>query len=145
MAVHATDVAAYILHRLGSMPAMKLQKLVYYSLAWSLVWDDEPLFHDSVEAWANGPVIRALYDAHRGQYRVSRIPEGDGKALDDEQRDTVDAVLGFYADKSSHWLSDLTHMEDPWRDTRERAGLASGERGNAVISHASMAEYYSGL
>ena len=49
MAVHATEVAACILHRLGSMPAMKLQKLVYYSLARSLVRDDEPLFHDPVE------------------------------------------------------------------------------------------------
>ena len=35
------DVANYILNKQGSMSAMKLQKLVYYSQAWSLVWDDE--------------------------------------------------------------------------------------------------------
>ena len=38
------DVAAYILHRAGTMTAMKLQKLVFYSQAWSLVWDEKPLF-----------------------------------------------------------------------------------------------------
>ena len=34
----AHDVAAYILKKLGPMTAMKLQKLVYYCQAWSLVW-----------------------------------------------------------------------------------------------------------
>jgi len=38
------DVAAYILSKKAPMPAMKLQKLVYYAQSWSLVWDDEPLF-----------------------------------------------------------------------------------------------------
>jgi hypothetical protein len=36
----ARDVAAYILSRQGRMTAMKLQKLVYYSQAWSVVWDE---------------------------------------------------------------------------------------------------------
>ena len=36
------DVAAYILQKLGKMTTMKLQKLVYYSQAWSLVWDEKP-------------------------------------------------------------------------------------------------------
>src|ERR1700730_81854 len=65
------DVAAFIVNRQGEMSAMKLQKLVYYSQAWSLVWDDEPLFDDAIEAWANGPVVRALYARHRGQFKVS--------------------------------------------------------------------------
>ena len=51
MKVTAIDVAAYILSKQGDMPAMKLQKLVYYSQAWSLVWDDKPLFRDRIEAW----------------------------------------------------------------------------------------------
>lgn len=38
------DVAAYVLAKRGPMTAMKLQKLVYYSQAWHLVWDEEPLF-----------------------------------------------------------------------------------------------------
>jgi uncharacterized phage-associated protein len=56
----AHDVAAYILSRQGRMTAMKLQKLVYYSQAWSVVWDERPLFPEKIEAWANGPVVRDL-------------------------------------------------------------------------------------
>ena len=39
--IQVFDVAAYILEKIGSMTTMKLQKLVYYSQAWSLVWDGE--------------------------------------------------------------------------------------------------------
>jgi len=40
----AHDVAAYVLSKKSPMTAMKLQKLLYYSQAWSLVWNDKPLF-----------------------------------------------------------------------------------------------------
>lgn len=54
-------------------------------------------------------------------------------------------VLNAYGDKSAHWLSELTHNEDPWRNARERADLGERDRGNAVISLDSMIEYYDGL
>ena len=44
--VSAHDVAAYILERQSPMSSMKLQKMVYFAQAWSLVWDDRPLFPD---------------------------------------------------------------------------------------------------
>jgi uncharacterized phage-associated protein len=140
------DVAAYILRRQGAMTAMKLQKLVYYAQAWSLVWDERPLFMDRIEAWANGPVCPDLYASHRGAFAVS--PEwgasvGNPAALDAAARETVDAVLEYYGDKAPQWLSDLTHAEDPWRNARE--GLADGERGHREITHAAMVEYYEGL
>jgi len=136
------DVAAYILRQQGAMTAMKLQKLVYYSQAWSLVWDDRPLFTEKIEAWANGPVVPALYYVHRGQFEVSQW-KGDPSALSPVQKQTIDAVLRYYGTKGSQWLSDLTHREDPWLQARQ--GLAPLERGSCEISHASMAEYYSSL
>ena len=137
------DVAAYILEKKGTVTAWKLQKLVYYSQAWSLVWDDEPLFDEEIEAWANGPVCRDLYGQHRGQFQIPTIDLGNSGALDANQKDTVDVVLADYGDKSPQWLSDLTHLEDPWRNARE--GVPDGERGNSVISKVSMAEYYESL
>ena len=91
----ALDVAAYILGKQGPLAAMKLQKLVYYCQAWSLVWDEKPLFQNKIEAWANGPVIRDLYEAHRGQFEVRRIAGGSPGALSQPEVDTVDAVLKF--------------------------------------------------
>lgn len=139
----AFDVAAYILEKQGAMTAMKLQKLVYYSQAWSLVWDEKPLFNERMEAWANGPVVAALYDWHRGAYNLSRCPAGNPSALTGAECETIDSVLASYGDKSSQWLSDLTHSEEPWKEARK--GLAPGQASRREISHASMAEYYGGL
>ncbi len=136
------DVAAYILRKHGAMTAMKLEKLVYYAQAWSLVWDEAPLFRERIEAWGAGPVVPALYYRHRGEFQVAEW-EGNPDALNDKQRDTVEAVLSFYGNKSSQWLSDLTHSEQPW--IQARTGLAPLERGNREITKASMAEYYSSL
>ncbi len=140
---NAHDVAAYIFTKLGRMTAMKLEKLVYYSQAWSLVWDDRPLFRERIEAWVNGPVVPNLYRVHRGEYFVAAWPHGNPDNLSSVQRETVDAVLKFYGAKSSQWLSDLTHSERPWKDARR--GLAPTEPGGNEITHSSMAEYYSSL
>ena len=136
------DVAAYIMKRSGPMTAMKLQKLAYYAQAWSLVWDDAPLFRARIEAWANGPVVPALYDCHRGQFKLTSWNGEPGKVAG-SKKETIDAVLDYYGGKSSFWLSQLTHREDPWRNARR--GMAAGERGNNEITHAAMAEYYGGL
>lgn len=138
------DVASYILNQYGPMNTMKLQKLVYYSQAWSLVWDEKPIFSQPVEAWANGPVVRALYEAHRGRFEIGPNDiAGNPDALEGNQKETIDLVLGYYANKPTQWLVDLTHMEDPWSDARR--GLPDTARSNNVITHAAMAEYYSSL
>jgi uncharacterized phage-associated protein len=136
------DVAAYILTQYGSMTAMKLQKLVYYCQAWSLVWDEKPIFPEKIEAWANGPVVRELYERHRGMFRVSEW-DGNPDALTADEKETVEAVLRFYGKYPSMELSNMTHKESPWRDARE--GMHSAQRGDEEITHAAMAEYYSSL
>jgi uncharacterized phage-associated protein len=141
---NANDVAAYILEQAGPMSTWKLQKLVYYSQAWSLVWDESALFADDIEAWANGPVIPNLYAAHRGRFTVSEGDiAGDPGTLSDDERETVDAVIGFYGEKTGRWLSELTHQEDPWLNARE--GLRPGQRGHRAITEGALADYYGSL
>lgn len=137
------DVAAAILERQGPMSTWKLQKLVYYCQAWHLVWEEEPLFADAVEAWANGPVVRSLYNRHRGQFTVGSWPQGDPRRLTEDERTSIEAVLTTYGSMSAADLSALTHRETPWR--LARVGMQDGERGNTPIPHDSMAEYYGGL
>jgi uncharacterized phage-associated protein len=137
------DVAAYIISKLRSVDAMKLQKLLYYSQAWSLVWDEKPLFSAKVEAWANGPVVRTVFKTYQGQYKVSRALEGDKTALTEDERSTVDAVLNFYGGKDGFFLSELTHRERPWMDAR--TGLAPGEKSDREITKAAMRDYYGSL
>lgn len=137
------DVAAYILGVCGSMTAMKLQKLAYYSHAWHLVWEERPLFDSRIEAWANGPVIPELYRGHRGRLTVSSWPGGDSDALDAGELSSIDAVLEFYGEMTAHELSELTHRELPWLEARR--GLSAGERSNREITDAAIHEYYDGL
>ncbi len=137
------DVAAYILQKQGPMSTWKLQKLVYYSQAWHLVWDDEALFDEPIKAWANGPVVPELYRAYRGRFKVDAAAKGDATKLTESEAETIDSVLDFYGAKTGHWLSELTHQERPWQAAR--AGLSPGERGNREITADSMAEYYSSL
>ncbi|EKO3828619.1 DUF4065 domain-containing protein [Vibrio harveyi] len=139
------DVVKYILDELGEISAMKLQKLVYYSQAWSLVWDEEELFSEDFEAWANGPVLRSLYHEHRGLFKVNAdtFSQGNKEELTEDQVETIDKVLEFYGDKSAQWLSNLTHKESPWKDAR--GTLEAMASSSEVITKGSMEEYYAAL
>jgi len=142
------DAAQYVLELLGKenklpITTWKLQKLVYYSQAWAAVWDDKCIFQEPIEAWANGPVCPTLYSAHRGQFKVESLDNGDPKNLSKEHKKTVKSVVGYYGDKTAQYLSELTHRERPWIDAR--AGLSRTERGNNEITVDAMAEYYGGL
>lgn len=140
------DVAEYILRKQGELTAMKLQKLVYYAQAWSLVWDERPLFSERIEAWVNGPVCRSLYASHHRQFSVPpNVMKTGNLDLDDKGQRTIDAVLAFYGEKSAQWLSDLSHLESPWIAARERAGASAGDRCEEEITLADMHEYYSGI
>jgi uncharacterized phage-associated protein len=103
---------------------MKLQKLLYYSQAWSLV-------------------VRKAFKTYQGQYKVSSALEGDKTSLSEDERGTVDAILRFNGDKEGFYLSELTHKVDPWTDVRK--GLAPGDKSDREITKASMRDYYSSL
>jgi uncharacterized phage-associated protein len=141
--VSVHDVAAYILDKLGALSTWKLQKLVYYAQAWHLVWDEEPLYLEKIQAWANGPVVYELYDAHRGRFSVSSWPMGNATRLSPGERESVDAVLKSYGGLTGRKLSYLTHSEDPWRDAR--GSLPPTARSNAEITPEALVDYYGGL
>ena len=139
----ADDVAAAVVALSGPLDTLKLQKLVYYCQAWHLVWDEAPLFPEPIEAWAGGPVVRSLYNRHRGSFAVQGWPWGDPKRLTPEESETVRVVVSAYGALSGRQLSALTHREEPWRHARGELG--PGERGDRVIALDDMAEYYGAL
>jgi uncharacterized phage-associated protein len=134
------DVAAALLSETGPMTTMKLEKLAYYSQAWHLARHGKPLFPDRIEAWREGPVVRALYAKHRGDFRATEWPAGDAGRLTEPERETVDWVVRQYGDFSAEKLSELTHSELPWRTAR--AGLPDSEASDREISRPAMTAYY---
>ena len=139
------DVAKYILDKYGSMSAMKLQKLIFYSQAMSLVWDDVPLFEDDFEAWAKGPVCRALFNSHKGKFMLHNSDflapyNPDIANLTAEQRDTIDTVVVSLIDYPPYVLSEMVHHEKPWLDAR--GDLPQGAHCETIIPKSAMLEYY---
>ncbi len=141
------DVAAYILSKAAPMSAMKLQKLCYYAYGYHLAWEDEPMFPERFEAWANGPVAPALYACHRGRFNLNAEDiTGDPKALTTGQRESVDIVLETFNQYTAHQLSEMSHQtEGPWDMARRRAGARELERSNEELSDVDMFEYFSRL
>ena len=141
----AQDVAKFITQNLGEITAVKLQKLVYYSQAWNMVWDEQVLFEEDFQAWANGPVVPSLYGWHRGMFTVTadNFPRADVQNLTDRQRANIGRVLSFYGEKTGQWLSDLTHQERPWVEAR--GGLPLGASSTTTIPKSAIHEYYSSL
>jgi uncharacterized phage-associated protein len=138
----AVDVAAALLERCGPMDTWKLQKLVYYSQAWHLAWRGHALFEEPIEAWANGPVVPTLWAQHRQTYRVASLPAGYPSAVAPDSDPILDFVCGYYGKLTGDQLSKRTHEEDPWRITRAADHVRDGERSNATISPALMADFY---
>jgi uncharacterized phage-associated protein len=145
------DVAEHILSKAGPMTAMKLQKLVYYSQAWHLAWTEQPLFLEKIQAWRDGPVVQELFDLHKGQFRIEPgffsdliKPQVIQKLSKDDQ-DIVNRIVNYYGKHDPHWLSQLTHLEDPWKNARAKCRAGDQDHSSEEISHQSMFEYYSSL
>jgi uncharacterized phage-associated protein/8-oxo-dGTP pyrophosphatase MutT (NUDIX family) len=140
----AHDIAAYLIEKTGPLSPWRLHKLIYYCQAWHLVWERRLLFEERIEAWANGPVVPALYPLHKGSFAsLTAWPSGSAGTLDAEERESVDAVVSFYKDYGSEDLIWLVTNEPPYREARR--GVRPGERGEQEISASSLERYYSSL
>lgn len=139
------DVAKYILKKCGKISTWKLQKLCFYSQAWSLAWTERPLFENDFEAWSNGPVCPELFYAHQCKYSViyNDLCQGNENNLSADDKETIDTVLDSYKDMEPYDLREQTHSEQPWIDARGSTPL--GEKCTNIISKDSMGEYYGGL
>jgi uncharacterized phage-associated protein len=131
------DAASYVLQKEFPLLPQRLQALLYYAQAWSLVWDNAPLFPDPVVAEEFGPVVQAVALRFRGRTVVCKrnMPEAaDWRKLSPRQRDTVDFVMERYADYGPRQTAKLARSEGPWREARGR--------GEAEISHQAMRDFY---
>lgn len=138
------DVAEYINNRLSrSSTVMKLQKLVYYSQVEFLRKYKKPLFCEKIEAWAAGPVVRELFNKHKGKKYTTNLTFGDQNNLSIEQQSCINWAIERFGNLDGDTLSHLTHVEDPWKNAR--SGLDSGDNCDKEITITSLIDYYSNL
>ncbi|MGH7196310.1 MAG: Panacea domain-containing protein [Candidatus Saccharimonadales bacterium] len=121
----------------------KLQKLVYYAQAWNLVFNDNPLFTDPIEAWIHGPAIRTLYSKYK-KYSYNTIAEEPqvGKLAAKEQA-VLEDIWAIYGKFDADYLEALTHNEEPWLAARGNA--ETDERTSITIDPDLMKSFYARL
>jgi uncharacterized phage-associated protein len=118
---------------------LKLQKLLYYAQAWSLVINGKPLFDDDFEAWVHGPVVPQVFRRFK-EYRWNDITEAVHPPSDKLLFDYLSLILDKYGKLSPRQLEHLTHAEDPWKLARK--GYAPDESSSETISKDSIKSYY---
>ncbi|MEK7572204.1 MAG: type II toxin-antitoxin system antitoxin SocA domain-containing protein [Patescibacteria group bacterium] len=143
----ASVIAKYFLWKTiqdkKSITNKKLQKLLYYSQAWNLAFNNTPLFKEKIEAWIHGPAIRSVYRQYKkfgfGPIRES-VSENDFTTLTADNKDLLDEIWRVYGKFDASYLEELTHGEEPWQKARENLdGEASSTN---IISLENMQIYY---
>lgn len=143
----AVDVAKWFINAVDresgdSITHLKLQKLLFYTQAWSLALRDEPILNEEFEAWAHGPVVRSVFDQYK-DYSWNAIPRvecDDGCEFSDEAIEHFELIQNAYGQLSAKQLEAMTHRERPWREARR--GLPPEARCDDVISRETMAVFY---
>jgi uncharacterized phage-associated protein len=131
-------VAAYIHHKIpDASGGVKLQKLLYYSQAWHVVWLGTALFPDRIEAWKMGPVVPVIFNAHK----YESLPTLSAGQIPTESLAIIDEVLRGYGARTGQFLSTLTHKEEPWKQAR--VGLSDDAASQAPIEIDSLKRAYS--
>ncbi|MEM1170230.1 MAG: type II toxin-antitoxin system antitoxin SocA domain-containing protein [Cyanobacteria bacterium P01_H01_bin.35] len=143
----AVDIARYFLccvdREAGdTISPLKLQKLVYYAQAWSLVFRNKPLFFQDIEAWVSGPIICDVWDEYKPyHYRDIPPPEELEIKFAKDEVEVLEEVWDAYGELSARHLKELTHSETPWLNARK--DLEPAQPSNNVISHSEMKAFYS--
>jgi len=109
----------------------KLQKLLYYIEAWSLVHIGS-IIDEDFEAWVHGPVIPEVYQEYRhfGYSPISfKYPNNKvnaSKFIENFEKNyinngvnqvafkLIEDVLNEYSELTAFQLERLSHAEDPW-------------------------------
>lgn len=100
------------------MTNLRLNKLMYFAQAWSLVLFGNPLFQEDIHAWQLGPVVPSIYHKYKNKGK-NQITTADASfrmsMLSGDEQQLVMAVMGRYGKYSTSGLVDITHLPgSPW-------------------------------
>jgi len=113
---------------------MKLQKLLYYQQGFHLACFGTPLFDNEIEAWMYGPVVPPVYKKYEECGKDGIKYSGTVIELTAEEEDLFDDVMTVYGKYSAIGLVNLTHLEEPWKNTEIGYGN--------VITQDKLKEYF---
>lgn len=153
----AMDVANYIINKSIDLEKpvsnLKLQKLLYYVQATSLVNGDERgMFEEDISAWKYGPVVEDVYHKFKMYANMPIRNKSTVRGVDvledlfsekkydpydvilEKDKELIDRVIFSYIDYSALDMVRKTHTEQPWKE--------SFEKGQHCISKKLIRNYY---
>lgn len=148
--INVHDLVDYIIIKLDdlsiSLNHLKLQKLLYYTQAWFLAFNEKPLLEEKFESWSHGPILTDIYNRFKSRGMYDPIIRGD--VINDEVEnylhkditDHINSVIETYASFSSTQLETLIRRELPYQETR--IGIKNDKNSNQVISENTMKDFY---
>ncbi|MDR0852369.1 MAG: DUF4065 domain-containing protein [Clostridiales Family XIII bacterium] len=151
-------LADYIIEKhaksIGPIEKLKLQKMLYYTQAYSLVNRGMPAFSDDIIAARRGPIVESVLNYYSavcpGQKLIYEPVSELGFLAPENQAlfkpvniipgfllDIADKVIEAYASFTGEDISEKTHGEQPWMDATDN-GVRFGDK----ITNESIKDFY---
>ena len=137
--------ARYLLHKDSDITPMALQKMLYYAQSFFQAMYHTPLFTDTCQAWAHGPVYRDIYVKYRDyQYDPIKLSDSefdqDLSGLTEDEMSFLDGIIAAFGNFSASALRNMTHQEEPW--IKARGSLQPTDRCSNVIDRHVIDTYF---
>lgn len=120
---------------------LALQKMLYFSQAWSNVFNDKLLFDENSEAWVHGAVYRKVYNKFK-EFKYNQLPFVEIEVnLPEEEVEILEFVWKYYFEVyTPKTLEHICHLEMPYKLARENCKEL--ERCENIIDKSFVREYY---
>lgn len=130
-------VTSYLLQHDPTISALVLQKALYYCQGLYYAFHHAFLFENDAQAWVHGPVYKEIYHAFKQQEEQFFQMK---PSLNHEEQEVADAILRYICCYKGELLQQLTHLEQPWLQTRK--DLPRNTKTDRVIDKNKIAIYF---
>jgi uncharacterized phage-associated protein len=117
------DIGKYIVLELRKrgikITNLKLQKMLYYVQAYSLLQNNKPLYKEPIEARKLGPIVPVVHNAFRWAGSSNILVIEKPNPINDEDKKLINDVLDIVGNVSSKALVDISHTYDSWKNAFE--------------------------
>lgn len=105
---------------------MKLQKLLYYTQGVSMARCGVKIFNEPILAWDKGPVVREVWLRHQGMRLLTGDTSLDVSDVESDEviKAVIEEVVSLYGVYSAEYLSQKTHREKPWSETKSNEPIS---------------------
>jgi uncharacterized phage-associated protein len=117
----------------------KLQRLLYYSEAWTQVLLNRELFKEGLEAWSLGPSVQEVF-THYLEYKKIWHIEVLEILISRSILEVLEQVFTVYGEMSDDLLESMSQSDEPW--VKARGELSHEQRCHNVISKDEIKEYF---